>query len=62
MYTAIDVDSDELLTLEASYGRSSINAHIHKVLKQCINKSKVVRTMAFMCFKTWISYEHKRLE
>jgi putative transposase len=36
IWSAVDVDSRELLALEASYGRSSLNA-----LKMCTNKPLV---------------------
>jgi len=36
MWSAVDVDSKKLLALEASYGRSSLNA-----LKMCTNKPLV---------------------
>jgi putative transposase len=40
VWSAVDVDSRELLALEASYGRSSINAltFLKKALKMCTNK------------------------
>jgi putative transposase len=37
VWSAVDVDSKELLALEASYGRSSLNA-----LKMCTNKPLVL--------------------
>jgi transposase-like protein len=37
VWSAVDVDSKELLALEASYGRSSLNA-----LKMCTNKPLVI--------------------
>ena len=37
IWSAVDVDSKELLALEASYGRSSLNA-----LKMCTNKPLVI--------------------
>jgi transposase-like protein len=40
----VDVDSKELLALEASYGRSSLNAlsFLKKALKMCTNKPLVI--------------------
>jgi putative transposase len=40
VWSAVDVDSRELLALEASYGRSSLNAltFLKKALKMCTNK------------------------
>lgn len=42
--SAIDIDSKELLALEASYGRSCLNALIFlkKALKLCLNKPMVI--------------------
>jgi transposase-like protein len=42
--SAVDVDSRELLALEASYGRSSLNAlaFLKKALRMCINKPLVL--------------------
>jgi putative transposase len=37
VWSAVDVDSKELLAIEASYGRSSLNA-----LKMCTNKPLVL--------------------
>lgn len=44
VWSAVDVDSGELLALEASYGRSCLNAlnFLKKVLKMCLNKPKVI--------------------
>jgi len=44
VWSAVDVDSRELLALEASYGRSYVNATIflRKALKICINKPLVI--------------------
>ena len=44
VWSAVDVDSGELLALEASYGRSCLNALIflRKALKICINKPLVI--------------------
>ena len=44
MWSAVDVDSKELLVLEASYGRSSLNAlaFLKKALRMCINKPLVL--------------------
>ena len=44
VWSAVDVDSGELLALEASYGRSCLNSllFLKKVLKQCINKPIVI--------------------
>jgi putative transposase len=43
VWSAVDVDSKELLALEASYGRSSLNAlaFLKKALKMCTNKPLV---------------------
>jgi transposase-like protein len=40
IWSAVDVDSKELLALEASYGRSSLNALA--LLKMCTNKPLVI--------------------
>ena len=44
VWSAVDVDSRELLALEASYGRSSLNAlaFLKKALRICINKPLVI--------------------
>jgi transposase-like protein len=44
IWSAVDVDSKELLALEASYGRSSLNAlsFLKKALKMCTNKPLVI--------------------
>jgi len=44
VWSAVDVDSKELLALEASYGRGCLNASLFlkKAFKLCINKPKVV--------------------
>jgi len=44
VWSAVDVDSKELLALEASYGRSSLNAlsFLKKALKMCTNKPLVM--------------------
>jgi putative transposase len=44
IWSAVDVDSKELLALEASYGRSSLNAlsFLKKALKMCTNKPLVL--------------------
>jgi transposase-like protein len=44
VWSAVDVDSKELLALEASYGRSSLNAlaFLRKALRMCINKPSVL--------------------
>ncbi|MCL7389982.1 MAG: hypothetical protein LZ173_08670, partial [Thaumarchaeota archaeon] len=44
VWSAVDVDSKELLALEASYGRSSLNAFLRNVRasKMCINKPLVI--------------------
>jgi transposase-like protein len=44
VWSAVDVDSKELLALEASYGRSSLNAlsSLKKGLKMCTNKPLVI--------------------
>jgi transposase-like protein len=44
VWSAVDVDSKELLALEASYGRSSLNAlaFLKKALKMCTNKPLVI--------------------
>jgi transposase-like protein len=44
VWSAVDVDSKELLALEASYGRSSLNAlaFLKKALRICTNKPLVL--------------------
>jgi putative transposase len=44
IWSAVDVDSKELLALEASYGRSSLNAlaFLKKALRMCTNKPLVI--------------------
>jgi len=44
VWSAVDVDSGELLALEASYSRSCLNAllSLKKTLKLCINKPIVI--------------------
>jgi putative transposase len=44
VWSAVDVDSRELLALEASYGRSCLNAlaFLKKALKMCTNKPLVI--------------------
>jgi len=44
VWSAVDVDSGELLALEASYSRSCLNAllFLKKALKLCINKPMVI--------------------
>jgi putative transposase len=44
MWSAVDVDSRELLALEASYGRSSLNAlsSLKKALRICTNRPLVI--------------------
>ena len=44
VWSAVDVDSKELLALEASYGRSSLNAlaFLKKALRMCTNKPLVL--------------------
>jgi putative transposase len=44
VWSAEDVDSKELLALEASYGRSSLNAlaFLKKALRMCTNKPLVL--------------------
>jgi transposase-like protein len=44
IWSAVDVDSKELLALEASYGRSSLNApsFLKKVLRMCTDKPLVL--------------------
>ena len=44
VWSAVDVDSKELLALEASYGRSSLNAlaFLKKASRMCINKPLVL--------------------
>jgi putative transposase len=44
VWSAVDVDSRELLALEASYGRSSLNAlsFLKKGLRMCTNKPLVI--------------------
>jgi hypothetical protein len=42
IWSAVDVDSRELLALEASYGRSSLNAlsFLKKALRMCVQTSR----------------------
>jgi transposase-like protein len=44
VWSAVDVDSKELLALEASYGRSSLNAlsFLKKALRMCTDKPLVL--------------------
>jgi transposase-like protein len=44
VWSAVDVDSKELLALEASYGRSCLNAlsFLKKALRMCTNKPLVL--------------------
>jgi transposase-like protein len=44
VWSAVDVDSKELLALEASYGRSSLSApsFLKKALRMCTNKPLVL--------------------
>jgi transposase-like protein len=44
VWSAVEVDSKELLAPEASYGRSSLNAltFLKKALKMCTNKPLVL--------------------
>jgi putative transposase len=44
VWSAVDVDSKELLALEVSYGRSSLNAlaFLKKALRMCTNKPLVI--------------------
>jgi putative transposase len=44
VWSAVDVDSRELLALEASYGRSCLNAlaFLKKALRMCTNKPLVI--------------------
>jgi transposase-like protein len=44
VWSAVDVDSKELMALEASYGRSSLNAlsFLKKALRMCTNKPLVI--------------------
>jgi putative transposase len=44
VWSAVDVDSRELLALEASYGRSSLNAlsFLKKALRMCTDKPLVI--------------------
>jgi transposase-like protein len=44
VWSAVDVDSKELLALEASYGRSSLNAltFLKKALKMCTDRPLVL--------------------
>jgi putative transposase len=44
IWSAVDVDSRELLALEASYGRSSLNAlsFLKKALRMCTDKPLVL--------------------
>jgi transposase-like protein len=55
MWSAVDVDSRELLALEASYGRSSLNAlsFLKEALRICTNKPLVLVDRAHSINVRW---------
>jgi transposase-like protein len=59
IWSAVDVDSKELLALEASYGRSSLNAlaFLKKALRMCTNKPLVIVDKG-----PWYRWAFERLE
>jgi transposase-like protein len=61
VWSAVDIDSGELLALEASYGKSCLNALIF--LKKYLNKPKVIVDRVLGIDELWrglIRYEEKR--
>jgi putative transposase len=67
VWSAVDVDSKELLALEASYGRSSLNAlsFLKKALKMCTNKPLVLVDRGpwyrWAFERLGLEYRHERL-
>jgi transposase-like protein len=67
IWSAVDVDSKELLALEASYGRSSLNAlaFLKKALKMCTNKPLVLVDKGpwyrWAFERLGLEYRHERL-
>jgi transposase-like protein len=67
VWSAVDVDSKELLDLEASYGRSSLNAlsFLKKALKMCTNKQLVLVDKGpwyrWASERLGLEYRHERL-
>ncbi|MEM4007175.1 MAG: DDE-type integrase/transposase/recombinase [Nitrososphaerota archaeon] len=66
VWSALDVDSGELLALEASYCRSCLNTlkFIKKVLKLCMNKLKIIVDKGPWCRwaleRLGLEYEYQR--
>jgi transposase-like protein len=64
VWSAVDVDSRELLTLEASYGSNSLNAlsFLKKALKMCTNKPLVLvdRGAWYRCALERLGLEYRR--
>ncbi len=62
VWSAVDVDSGELLALEASYGRSCLNAlkFLKKALKRCTNKPLVVVDRAHGIGGLWRGLDYIR--
>jgi len=66
VWSAVDVDSGELLALEASYGRSCLNAitFLKKALKLCSNKPLVIVDRGpwyrWALEKLGLEYRHER--
>jgi transposase-like protein len=67
IWSAVDVDSKELLALEASYGRSSLNApsFLKKALRMCTDKPLVLVDKGPWCRwafeRLGLEYRHERL-
>jgi putative transposase len=67
VWSAVDVDSKELLALEASYGRSSLNApsFLKKALKMCTDKPLVLVDKGpwyrWAFERLGLEYRHERL-
>jgi len=67
VWSAVDVDSKELLALEASYGRSSLNAlaFLKKALRMCTNKPLVLVDKGpwyrWAFERLGLEYRHERL-
>jgi len=68
VWSALDVDSGELLALEASYGRSGLNAldFLKKALKKRLNKPRVTVDRGpwyrWALERLGLEYEHQRFE
>jgi putative transposase len=67
IWSAVDVDSKELLALEASYGRSSLNAlaFLKKALRMCTDKPLVLVDKGpwyrWAFERLGLEYRHERL-